>query len=180
MSEGTGNTHRSHPYPEPNEKRHPGIRWPCLRIVFHIVGWEDVSLDLEILNRRAEFLNEEATDVLTYVSAWYHCRIDQPGDNMDPFEIVFTVSARQDLKALRRYEQRIVLDGIYSQPLNEPTLETPNRKRMQPNAVAGWEMRVGRYRVLYDMDEQARIVTVLAIGFKAGNQLYIRGEKRKL
>ena len=99
---------------------------------------------------------------------------------MAPFEIEFTASARQDLKALRKYEQQIVLDGIVAQLFHEPATDTPNRKRMEPNSVAGWEMRLGRYRVLYDVEEQARTVTVLAIGFKVGGQLYLRGEKRKL
>ena len=79
----------------------------------------------------------------------------KPGDNMDLFEVVFSFSALHDLRALRKYEQQIVMDGIYSQLLNEPARETSNRKRMRSNGVANWEMRVG-------------------------SQLYIRGEKRKL
>ena len=99
---------------------------------------------------------------------------------MDLFEVVFSFSALHDLRALRKYEQQIVMDGIYSQLLNEPARETSNRKRMRSNGVANWEMRVGRYRVFYEVEEQARIVTVLAVGFKIGNQLFVRGEKRKL
>ena len=41
-------------------------------------------------------------------------------------------------------------------------------------------MRVGRFRVFYDVDEGAGIVSIEAIGFKIGSQLFIRGEKRTL
>ncbi len=96
------------------------------------------------------------------------------------FEIEFTHSARQDLKALRKFEQQIILDGIYEQLQFEPTVETPNRKRLQPNDIADWELRLGKFRVFYDVEEQVKIVAIQAVGFKVGNELYIRGERREL
>ena len=35
-------------------------------------------------------------------------------------------------------------------------------------------------RVVYNLDKGAEIVTIEAIGFKIGSQLFIRGEKRTL
>ena len=60
------------------------------------------------------------------------------------FEIEFTHSARQDIKALRKFEQQIILDEIYEQLRFEPTVETSNRKRLQPNDIADWELRLGK------------------------------------
>jgi len=46
--------------------------------------------------------------------------------------------------------------------------------------VAPWELRVGRFRVFYEADESSRIVTILAVGHKVHNLLFVRGEEVKL
>ncbi len=96
------------------------------------------------------------------------------------YEIEFTHSARHDLKALRKFEQQLIVDGIYQQLPFEPNVETANRKYLQPNDIADWELRLRKYRVFYDLEEQAKIVLIRAIGLKTGNALYIRGERRLL
>jgi mRNA-degrading endonuclease RelE of RelBE toxin-antitoxin system len=62
----------------------------------------------------------------------------------------------------------------------EPNIETRNRKRLKPNAIADWELRLGRYRVLYDIEKEVKIVAVQAVGAKIGSQLFIRNEKTEL
>ena len=96
------------------------------------------------------------------------------------YEIEFTPSARKDLDALRKFEQQAILDAIDEQLRFEPTVETANRKPLQPNDIAEWELRLGKYRVFYNVEEQVKIVAIQAIGFKIGNELYIRGERREL
>lgn len=96
------------------------------------------------------------------------------------YEVEFTPEALKDLKALRKHEQQTTIDGIELHIFREPTRETRNRKRLRPNELAEWELRLGRFRVFYNVDEAARIVIIEAIGFKIGNQLFIRGEERKL
>ncbi len=96
------------------------------------------------------------------------------------YELDFTRSARQDLEALRKFDQQLVLDGIDEQLRFEPMVETPNRKRLEPSDIAEWELRLGKYRVFYDVEEQVKIVTIKAIGYKVGNELYFRGERREL
>jgi mRNA-degrading endonuclease RelE of RelBE toxin-antitoxin system len=49
------------------------------------------------------------------------------------YEIEFTPEAVEDLKALRKFEQEEVVDGIESQLRHEPTVETRNRKKLRPN-----------------------------------------------
>ena len=58
-------------------------------------------------------------------------------------------------------------------------VETRNRKRLRPNPIAPWELRVREMRVFYEVDEPG-VVTVLAIGMKRGNRLYIEGEEVEL
>ena len=96
------------------------------------------------------------------------------------YEIRFTPEAIKDLKSLRKPEQKEALDGIESQLAHEPSVETRNRKRLRPNKLAEWELRVGDLRVFYDVDEQVKIVKVEAVGRKEGNALFIHGEEYEL
>ena len=76
------------------------------------------------------------------------------------YQIEFTPEALDDLRAFRKSEQNEILDGITDQLQFEPTIETRNRKRMRPNPVAKWEWRIGRFRVLYNVDEEVKIVSI--------------------
>jgi mRNA-degrading endonuclease RelE of RelBE toxin-antitoxin system len=96
------------------------------------------------------------------------------------YDIEFAPSALEDLKSLRKFEQQQVLNDIESQLRQQPTVETRNRKRLRPNEIAEWELRIGQFRVFYNAYEQKRIVRIEAIGFKVGNLLFIRRESRKL
>jgi mRNA-degrading endonuclease RelE of RelBE toxin-antitoxin system len=96
------------------------------------------------------------------------------------YEMDFTQSARQDLKVLRKFAQQLILDGIDEQLPFEPLVETLNRKQLEPNDISEWELRLGKYRVLYDVEEQGQRVVIRAIGYKVGNDVYIRGERREL
>ena len=96
------------------------------------------------------------------------------------YEIEFTPEAQDDLKALRKFEQKTIMTGIETQLRSEPTVETRNRKRLRPNDVAEWELRLGKYRVFYNVEEHVLIVSIEAVGFKVGNMLFIRGKRRKL
>lgn len=80
----------------------------------------------------------------------------------------------------KKAEQNEILDGIDEQLRFEPTIQTRNRKRMRPNAVAEWELRIGEFRVLYNVEDEVKIVAIEAIGIKIGSDLVIRGEKGKL
>jgi mRNA-degrading endonuclease RelE of RelBE toxin-antitoxin system len=96
------------------------------------------------------------------------------------YDIEFTQDAIDDLRFLKKNEQQQVIAGIESQLLYEPNVETRNRKRLRPNDVSEWELRLGKFRVFYDVEATVRIVRVEAIGYKEGNQLFIRGEPYQL
>jgi mRNA-degrading endonuclease RelE of RelBE toxin-antitoxin system len=90
------------------------------------------------------------------------------------YEIAFTASAFKDLRSFRKYEQNIIIDAIDSQLVYEPTVETTNRFRRNPPDIAPWELRVGAFRVFYDVDDQVSIVHIERIGYKPNNNVFFR------
>lgn len=96
------------------------------------------------------------------------------------YEIIYTLEAEGDLNLFRRFEQRLILDGIDEMLLYEPDVETKNRKRLRPDSITEWELRLGKFRVFYDVHAPARIVKVEAIGYKRGSRLFLHGEEYDL
>ena len=96
------------------------------------------------------------------------------------YDIEFTDQANEDLNWFKKHERNIILDGIDENLTYEPNVETRNRKPMEPNPVAEWELRIGKFRVLYNVEETVKIVSIEAVGVKVGSDFVIRGEKRDL
>jgi mRNA-degrading endonuclease RelE of RelBE toxin-antitoxin system len=69
--------------------------------------------------------------------------------------IEYTEEALKDLEYFRKPEQQLILDEVDQQLTHKPTTETNNRKRLRPNQVAEWELRIGKYRVFYDVLEES-------------------------
>lgn len=63
---------------------------------------------------------------------------------------------------------------------HEAAVETRNRKRLRPNRLAEWELRWGRVRVFFDVEEEDRLIKVIAVGYKEGSRLFIRGKEYEL
>ena len=96
------------------------------------------------------------------------------------YEIKYTSEAVKDLKSLRKVDQEEVLDGVDINLKHEPAVETRNRKQLRPNDVAEWELRLGKFRVFYNVLEEVLVVRIEAVGIKQKNLLFIRGERREL
>jgi len=92
------------------------------------------------------------------------------------FEIEFTSQAELDLDWFRKNEQNEIVDAIEVQLQHQPTVETHNRFQLRPNQTAEWELRIGKFRVFYDVDVQAQVVSIEAVGFKIGSKLFFRGK----
>jgi mRNA-degrading endonuclease RelE of RelBE toxin-antitoxin system len=92
------------------------------------------------------------------------------------FDIRFVRSAEEDLDYYEVREQRIILDAINRYLETAADTENRRRKRLRPNPLAPWELRIGDYRVFYEAAPE-NLVRVLAIGHKVRNELFIRGEK---
>ena len=93
------------------------------------------------------------------------------------YDIEYSQNARDDLAWFKKNEQNTIVDAIGTQLRFEPLIETQNRKEMQPNAWAEWELRVGKFRVLYNVDNAVRIVGIQKIGEKRRNEFYFRGKR---
>jgi len=85
------------------------------------------------------------------------------------YDIVVAGSAQEELTELRAFDRVTILKAIREQLLNSPTTLTHQRKlligaRPRFEAVPPiWQLRVGDFRVFYDVDEAAKVVYVRAI-----------------
>ncbi|HET9228349.1 MAG TPA: type II toxin-antitoxin system RelE/ParE family toxin [Thermoanaerobaculia bacterium] len=93
------------------------------------------------------------------------------------FEIELTESAVEDLHFLRKADRRHIVAEIERHLSVEPLVPTLRRKPLRPNLLAPWELRIGDFRVFYDVEEGARIVMIRAVGWKEHNRLLIRGKE---
>ena len=86
------------------------------------------------------------------------------------------------MKAIDREYHSLIRRVIEEELRNAPTTETRNRKPLETSApfAATWELRLGpdnRFRVLYEVNEKQKVVSILAIGAKDRNRLLIGGKE---
>lgn len=93
------------------------------------------------------------------------------------FETRLVDSALGDLEFLKKFEQLYVIAEVEQHLSLEPAMPTRRRKLLRPNDLATWELRLGAFRVFYEVDPQGMIVWVKAIGRKEHNCLLIRGKE---
>ena len=88
------------------------------------------------------------------------------------YGIEFSVRVWDDLKSFPVRDQRIILDAIEEQLSHQPDVRTRNRKiliNLVPpwhHVPPVWELRVGDYRVFYDVIPEEQAVYVRAVRFK--------------
>lgn len=88
------------------------------------------------------------------------------------YTIEYAEGIRDDLKSLKAFERKHILDKIDEQLSYEPAARTRNRKPLFGLKPAWehlepvWELRVGEFRVFYDIDEVAALVTIRVIRHK--------------
>jgi mRNA-degrading endonuclease RelE of RelBE toxin-antitoxin system len=88
------------------------------------------------------------------------------------YSIEYAEGVVDDLAILRARDRKQVLDQLEKQLKYEPTKKTKNRKPLPglvppwEHVVPVWELRVGAYRIFYDVDERASLVMVRAIRYK--------------
>ncbi|HLQ43638.1 MAG TPA: type II toxin-antitoxin system RelE/ParE family toxin [Planctomycetaceae bacterium] len=99
---------------------------------------------------------------------------------MPACDLHFTDEALADLTVLRTFDQNRVTDAIESQLLHQPDVESRNRKRLRPNQLAEWELRIDNLRVFFDVRPSAPSVNIVAVGWKQGEKLFIHGQPYQL
>jgi mRNA-degrading endonuclease RelE of RelBE toxin-antitoxin system len=102
-----------------------------------------------------------------------------------PYALAFASAVTNHLRAIEAKYHLLIREKIGEQLRFEPAAETKNRKPLRQPALfeATWEIRFGpenRFRVLYDIDETACVVQILAIGEKQRERLFIGGEEVQL
>ena len=96
------------------------------------------------------------------------------------FTIELNRTAYRHLAAFKRYDRNRVLDGIKEQLTYQPAEETRNKKQLRDNPISDWELRVDPFRVLYEVDEDQRLVTVVGVGVKQRDKLTVGGQEIKI
>src|SRR5437868_5895422 len=92
------------------------------------------------------------------------------------YTLEYTEGVLEDLKALRATDRTRVLAKIDEQLPHNPAQQTRNKKvvvGLKPpweHEEPVWELRVGKYRVFYDVDETGQSVVIRAIREKPPHQ----------
>lgn len=92
------------------------------------------------------------------------------------YRIEFAENVFDDLKQMRAFERRQILDEIDVQLQHEPLKQTRNRKPLVGLSPSWehvppiWELRVGEWRVFYDVSSADALVMVRAIRHKPPNR----------
>ena len=94
-----------------------------------------------------------------------------------PYVIEYSPPSREHLAALSAGQRATVLDEVGVQLLHQPTVVTRNRKPLQPNPLARFELRIADLRVYYEVDEERRVVEIRAVGIKDRDRVFIGGEE---
>jgi mRNA-degrading endonuclease RelE of RelBE toxin-antitoxin system len=88
------------------------------------------------------------------------------------YRIEYAEGVVDDVATLRAYDRKHILDRLEKQLAYEPTKKTRNRKPL-PGLIPPWEyldpvweLRIGEYRVFYDVDERALLIMIRAIRHK--------------
>ena len=101
------------------------------------------------------------------------------------FKITYAPAVREHLRTIERKYHSLIRRTIEIQLRFEPDVETGNRKPLKrPSSLASvWEIRFGpnnRFRVFYEVDRKGEQVSILAVGEKRGNRLWIGGAEVEL
>ena len=82
------------------------------------------------------------------------------------YEIKFTDDAVEDLQVFTKDERKQIVKAVESELTLYPALESADRRRLNPNGLAEWEIRVGVARVFYDVYVHKGTVKIEAVGKK--------------
>lgn len=104
------------------------------------------------------------------------------------YTIVLSADARRHLRYLlrqgvmKRGEHQRLVNAMAARLTYQPArAEGSVRALRQPNSLgAAFELRVPPWRVVYDVDEAEQTVRIVAVGYKAREQLLIEGQEVEL
>jgi mRNA-degrading endonuclease RelE of RelBE toxin-antitoxin system len=91
------------------------------------------------------------------------------------FRVTITEAAEEHFRSLPARDRRTVQAAIAARLLHQPTTPTRAVKPLRPNPLAGYELRAGDLRALYNVEGDE--VVILVVGRKVGNRLIVAGEE---
>ena len=69
-------------------------------------------------------------------------------------------------------DRRIIAAAIATHLRFDAFSELNSRKRLRPNPVAPWELRIGRFRIFYTLTMEDTVM-VVSVGHKVHSKLFI-------
>jgi len=83
------------------------------------------------------------------------------------FKIQYSTEAAHDIRGMRAYDRSIILESIAKHlPMNPATPSGSRIKRMSQPYWSQFRLRVGQFRVYYDVNDAERIVNILRVLYK--------------
>ena len=94
---------------------------------------------------------------------------------------VFSPDAVRQLKKLRAYDQRAVVNGVRKHLVEaEPDETTRNKFRLRRTSdFADYELRLGDLRAFYRVESSGDVIVTI-VGVKKGDKLIVEGEEFEL
>ena len=81
------------------------------------------------------------------------------------FRVVFTESARKELKKLDKYTQKIILLWLQKNldGCSDPRI---HGKALTSSRVGQWRYRIGDYRIIASIEDDKLVILVIAVGHR--------------
>ena len=94
---------------------------------------------------------------------------------MGAYEISLKQSAISDMDDLRKYEAAQIANAMEKHLAHEPKKESRSRiRRLRGLTNPDYRLRVGEYRIFYNVDDHARRVDILRVMHKHQTQSYYK------
>src|SRR5271166_1536767 len=88
-----------------------------------------------------------------------------------PYQIRYANEAVEDIRRMRKFDQRKVLEGIEIHLTHQPKFLSKSRiKAMSQPFWSQYRLRVDEFRVYYDVDDDNCVVNVLRVLMKMTDQ----------
>ncbi len=90
------------------------------------------------------------------------------------YSVIVHLPAKAEIDALRVFEQRKITNAIRTNLMYEPKAATLNKKILRglipafEHDLPVYELKVGQYRVIYDVNDEKQAVFVRAVRRKTG------------
>ena len=87
------------------------------------------------------------------------------------YNVQYAEAAAEDIRGLRAFDRRKVLDGIEEHLTHQP--QQPSKSRIKAMTQPFWSqyrLRIDAFRVYYDVDEENHTVSVLRVLEKGTEQ----------